>query len=199
MKNRLTFKEFVNESRADELGLEHQQQSDKLANLMVGRFQPPTLGHLKVLKSLSKKNGYPVIILATRPKKKDPKKYPFESSVIKMMFEEVIKNEKFVAGYREIPTGSIVEVFNQVRPDYEPILWGAGSDRIKGYKRQVDSYKYDLNGHPDLDVFEIKRDEDSISATKVRESLLNGDEKLFQSMMPKYLWSYFETLKSQLS
>lgn len=198
MKNLPSFDDFVNESRAQELGLQNEQHGNQKVNFMIGRFQPPTLGHLKVLEQLSKKNGHPVVIIAVRPKKRNLDKQPFEPALMKQMMNDIVKEYKNIVDYREIPYGSIVEIYNALRPEYEPILWGTGSDRLKPYKNQVDKYRFDMNSDPDFDTFEIKRDEDNISASKVRKALEESDYKTFKKMMPKVLWQYYETLKGQL-
>jgi hypothetical protein len=91
-------------------------------------------------------------------------------------------------------------MFNELRPKYEPVLWGTGSDRLKSYGFQVnnDSYRDQLNARADFGLFEIPRTDDNISATQVRNALLDGDEKTFQQMTPKAIHGMYKELKSKL-
>ena len=190
----------VDESLDEALKVDHKEPGKKKVNIMVGRFQPPTLGHLKVLKAISKENGHPVIVLTVRAKKVDKTKTPFETETIEMMFNDLAKKYDFVEGIRVIDAAAIDKIFNELRPEYEPILWGTGTDRLKGYSRQAEKeeYRKDLGVDDAFGMYEIKRDEDNISASKVRAAIKADDEKLFQSMVDKALHGYFPELKTQL-
>jgi predicted nucleotidyltransferase len=91
-------------------------------------------------------------------------------------------------------------MFNELRPNYEPVLWGTGSDRMKSYGYQVnnDSYRDQLNARADFGLFEIPRTDDNISATQVRNALLDGDEKTFKKMTPRAIHRMYGVLKSEL-
>ena len=91
-------------------------------------------------------------------------------------------------------------MFNAMRPTYEPVLWGTGSDRMKTYGFQVnkDSYREDLGVRSDFGLFEIPRTDDNISATQVRNAMLDGDEKLFKQLTPKAIHGMYKELKSKL-
>ena len=75
-----------------------------------------------------------------------------------------------------------------------------GSDRMKTYGFQVnkDSYREDLGGRSDFGLFEIPRTDNNISATQVRNAMLDGDEKLFKSTTPKALHKMYSELKKKL-
>ena len=187
------------------LKLNHVEQGKELVNMFVGRFQPFTLGHAKVLEALHKENGYPVVVLLVKAKNAKPKKgdefsKPYSSETQIEMFNNVKKQYKFLKEILIVPTGGIDTIFNALRPKYEPVLWGTGSDRMTSYGYQVnnDSYRDQLNCRADFGLFEIKRTDDNISATKVRNALLDGDEKLFQSMTPKAIHNMYDSLKSKL-
>jgi len=91
-------------------------------------------------------------------------------------------------------------MFNMMRPKYEPVLWGTGTDRIKVYSYQVDKQEYrnDLGVRPDFGLFEIPRTGNNISATQVREAILDGDEKLFKKLTPKEIHGMYNELKTKL-
>ena len=87
-----------------------------------------------------------------------------------------------------------------MRPKYEPVLWGTGSDRMRTYGFQVDKQEYrdDLGVRDDFGLFEIPRTGKNISATQVRNAMLDGDEKLFKKLTPNPLHSMYAELKSKL-
>ena len=87
-----------------------------------------------------------------------------------------------------------------MRPKYEPVLWGTGSDRMKVYGYQVDKQEYrdDLGVREDFGLFEIPRTGKNISATQVRNAMLDDDEKLFKKLTPKEIHSMYPVLKNTL-
>lgn len=116
------------------------------------------------------------------------------------MFKKVQKQYKFLKEIIVLPSAAIDKMFNALRPKYEPILWGTGTDRMKSYGYQVnnDSYRDQLNVNKDFALFEIPRSDDNISATNVRNAMLDGDEKTFKKMTPKGIHKMYSTLKSEL-
>lgn len=201
LHNNIKSKMSVNEA----LTVKHAEHGKEPVNIFVGRFQPFTLGHAKVLETIHKQNGYPVIVLLVKSKnpkykKGDEFRKPYDTDLQVKMFKQVQKQYKFLKEIVIIPTGGIDTIFNALRPKYEPILWGTGSDRMKSYGYQVnnDSYRDQLNVNSDFGLFEIPRTDDNISATKVRNTLLDGDEKAFRSMTPKALHKMYDVLKSEL-
>ena len=71
---------------------------------------------------------------------------------------------------------------------------------MKTYGFQVNNQKYrdELGVDDDFRLEEIPRTDDNISATKVRNALLDGDEKLFRKMTPKSLHKMYKQLKAKL-
>ena len=116
------------------------------------------------------------------------------------MFMQVQKQYPFLKEIFVIPTAGIDVMFNEMRPKYEPVLWGTGTDRFKTYGYQVnnDKYRDELGVLPEFGLYEIKRDDEDISATKVREALLANDKKTFDKMTPKSLSPLFNELKQKL-
>lgn len=184
------------------LKVDYPEQGKKLVNMFVGRFQPFTLGHAKVVETIHKQNGYPVVILlvkAKNKKKEDAFKRPYdEETQIKMI--ESLKSKYPIEDVFVIPTGGIDTMFNAMRPKYEPVLWGTGSDRMKTYGFQVNKpeYREDLGVRPDFGLFEIPRTGSNISATQVRNAMLGGDEKLFKKLTPKAIHNMYGELKQKL-
>jgi hypothetical protein len=132
-------------------------------------------------------------------KKEDAFKRPFDESLQVSMIKKVMK-EYPIENVFVINTGAIDKMFNELRPKYEPVLWGTGSDRLKTYGFQVNNPKYreDLGVDDDFRLEEIPRTDDNISATKVRNSLLDGEELVYRSMVPKSMYGMFRILKTEL-
>ena len=184
------------------LKVDYPEQGKKLVNMFVGRFQPFTLGHAKVVETIHKQNGYPVVILlvkAKNKKKEDAFKRPYDEATQVAMINS-LKSKYPIEEVFVIPTGGIDTMFNAMRPKYEPVLWGTGSDRMKTYGYQVDKQEYrdDLGVRDDFGLFEIPRTGKNISATQVRNAMLDGDEKLFKKLTPKALHNMYAELKSKL-
>lgn len=184
------FESIINEA----LKLNTTEHGSKKVNIFAGRFQPFTEGHMKVVEQLYKENGLPTFILIVRGGKADPAKNPFDEDTQLAMVGAIQSN--MIEGAAVINTAGIDTIYNAVRPAYEPVLWGAGTDRLKAYKYQIDKYKEELNALPELDAFEIKRSDEDISATKVREALKIDDEATFKRMTPKGMHKLYDQLKT---
>jgi len=185
------------------LKVNHTEGGKTPVNMFVGRFQPFTLGHAKVLETIHKENGFPVVVFlvkAKAQKKGDEFSKPYDEKTQIEMFNNVKKQYQFLKEIYVIPTGGIDTMFNEMRPKYEPVLWGTGSDRMISYGYQVnnDSYRDQLNVRADFGLFEIPRTDNDISATAVRNALLAGDEKLFKTLTPKAIHSMYFELKTKI-
>lgn len=158
-------------------------------NIFVGRFQPLTNGHLKVLENLYRQNSKGVLLLIVQSK--EPY---FPKSLQHKMIREIIKQYDFVKGFYSLPNAGIDTVFNEVRPAYEPVLWGFGTDRAKSYNNQIqkDIYRSELDVRQDFQGYEIKRADEDISSTRVRLALKENNLNEFKKFMPECTWKFFE-------
>ena len=171
-------------------------------NMFVGRFQPFTLGHAKVVETIHKQNGYPVVIFLIKSKTKkaeDAFKRPYDEDTQLDMLQK-LKSSYPIQDVFILPTAAIDQMFNAMRPKYEPVLWGTGTDRMKVYGFQVnkDEYRQDLNCREDFQLFEIPRTGKNISATQVREAMLADDLKLFKKLTPRGIHDMYDELKQKL-
>jgi cytidyltransferase-like protein len=203
-KNFITHDKVMNSEKITEaLKVNYKEQGKEKVNIFVGRFQPFTLGHVKVLETLYKKNGHPVIVFLVKSntvKKEDAFKRPYDVDTQIEMFNNVQSEYSFLKKVIVVPSAAIDVMFNELRPTYEPVLWGTGSDRMKAYGYMVnnDKYREDLGVLPEFGLYEIQRGDDDISATKVRQALMDGDVKEFSKMTPRSLHSMFNDLKDKL-
>jgi len=185
------------------LKVKYPDQGKQKVNIFVGRFQPFTLGHAKVLQSLHDQNGLPVVVFLVKSKtakKEDAFKRPYDEHMQMQMFKAVQRQYKFLKDIIMVPFAAIDTLFNELRPKYEPVLWGTGSDRIDSYSGQAykETYREQLNVLPEFGMHEIHRTDDNISATKVRNAMLDDDFKAFASMTPKALHPMYTELQSAL-
>lgn len=184
------------------LNVKYPNQGKKLVNMFVGRFQPFTLGHAKVVKAIYEQNGYPVVIILVKSKTRkaeDAFKRPYDEQTQMEMLDQV-KKELPIEDVFIIDRGAIDVMFNTLRPKYEPVLWGTGTDRIASYAGQVEkpTYRSELNCREDFQLFEIPRTGKNISATQVRNAMLEDDFKLFKKLTPKSIHGMYNDLKSKL-
>ena len=184
------------------LTVKHKEQGNKPVNIFVGRFQPFTLGHAKVLESLYKENKLPIVIFlikGSKKKKDDAFKRPYSEEMQIQMLNK-LKKKYPIEDVIVLNSPAIDNIFNALRPKYEPVLWGTGSDRMKAYGYQVNNEKYreDLGVRQDFSLYEIPRTGKNISATQVRNALLDDNQKLFQKLVPKEIHSMYEELKKVL-
>ncbi len=184
------------------LKVNHTEQGKTPVNMFVGRFQPFTLGHAKVLETIHRENGFPVVVFLVKSKVKKGEEFskPYDEKTQVDMFNQVKKQYPFLKEIYVVPNAAIDTLYNEMRPKYEPVLWGTGTDRMKGYGYMVnnDSYRDQLNARADFGLFEIPRTDDNISATKVRNAMMDGNEKDFQAMTPKAIHGMYKELKSKL-
>jgi nicotinamide mononucleotide adenylyltransferase len=206
--NVMDFQSFLKKTHIQEANSEFEQeifeglnlyttkQGKKKVNIFVGRFQPFTLGHAKVFETLHKENKLPVVVLIVRSGKKPDAKAPFDEDTQMRLFAAMTKEYKFLEAIFITTNAAIDSIFNSLRPAYEPVLWGTGTDRFSSYSKQISRYKDELNALDELEAYEIKRGDEDISATKVRNSLLIGDQDTFRKMVPKSIHKFFKELQS---
>jgi hypothetical protein len=192
VKNRTT-PTVLNEA----LNVPHKEKGKKPVNMFVGRFQPFTLGHVKVFEKMYKENGLPVVVYMVRGGRPDPEKRPFDEDIQQAMFAKMKKQYPFLEASFVVPNGAIDTMFAAARPTYEPMMWGYGTDRKKSYGAMINkqSYRDELGVDPSFKGFEIKRGEENISASKVRNALKIDDEKTFKKMTPKSIHKFYKPLQ----
>jgi nicotinamide mononucleotide adenylyltransferase len=182
------------------LNVPYKEQGKKPVNIFVGRFQPFTLGHVKVFEQMYKKNGLPTVVFLVRSGKPDPEKTPFDEELQQAMFAEMAKQYPFLEAAFVVPKAGIDDLFAAVRPAYEPMMWGFGTDRKKNYEYMINKpeYREQLGVDPDFKGYEIFRTDDDVSASKVRNALKIDDEKTFKKMTPKSIHKFYKTLQDTL-
>ena len=171
-----------------------EQPAEELPPLTVvfGRFNPPTVGHEKLLKSAKRISaGGDIKIYPSRSQ--DPKKNPLDPDIkvsyMKKMFpefEETIINDKDMK--------TIFNVLVAANEDgYTSINIVVGSDRQAEFENLAQKYNGDLYTFDQIRVISAGvRDADAegvegMSASKMRKAVLDDDFKSFRRGTPKTL------------
>lgn len=155
-------------------------------NIIVGRFQPITKGHLKCIKYIWEKYNTPTVILMIDTKVPN-ERHPFTSNILVPMYKELFKSSPMIADILLVKNADIVTNHELLMSKgYEAKLWVCGTDRYDSYKKLAEKY-HDKAGLPnDFEVIEIKRTDEDESATKARQCLIDGDEKGFYKIFPDH-------------
>jgi cytidyltransferase-like protein len=183
----------------EKLDVTYVERGKQKVNIFVGRFQPFTKGHIKSMQDAFLQNELKTVLVIVR-NKNDEKSY-FEDSILVKMSEQICESfDKIIEGKVIVDQASISKIFNALRPKYEPVLWIMGTDRMKTYMYQINKLEYrnTLNVLPEFKQFEIKRNSDDISSTKVREFLKIEDVKSFKESVPVCIHDMYEELKNNL-
>ena len=153
----------------------------------IGRFQPLTLGHMKMIDELKKFKKAYIFIVKGKKTSKDKDKNPFDFDLQKEMIKKVAPKINVI----EIPSGFFVNEIEKL-PEKEFYLL-CGSDRVKGYERMLNYLE-----NKKVNILEIPRSDEDISATKVRQALKDDNKKEFEKMTPKEIHNYYDKLKEYL-
>jgi len=176
----------------------------KRVNVIIGRFQPFTKGHYFLVTAAANK-GLPSVICMINSKNID-EKHPFPTKMLVDLYGPFFENDANILEVIPVQSADIVKVSDTLRQKgYEIASWSCGTDRLPAYTKMADKY-HDLAGlSDDFQMIEVSRDEssaDNISATKVRNALLNDDRDLFDKLMPEGsvfdMDTMYQTLKDQI-
>ena len=171
-----------------------EQPAEELPPLTVvfGRFNPPTVGHEKLLKSAKRISaGGDIKIYPSRSQ--DPKKNPLDPntkvSYMKKMFPEF---EESIINDEEMKT--IFNVLVTANEDgYSNVNIVVGSDRQAEFENLAQKYNGELYNFDLIRVVSAGvRDADAegiegMSASKMRKAVIDNDFKSFRSGTPKTL------------
>jgi hypothetical protein len=171
---------------------EDQSQETPPLTIVFGRFNPPTVGHDKLLKSARRISaGGDVKIYPSRTQ--DPKKNPLDPdmkiSFMKKMFpdfKEIIINDDNMRSIFDV-------LINANEEGYSSVNIVVGSDRQAEFENLAQKYNGDLYNFDLIRVVSAGvRDADAdgvegMSASKMRKAVLDDDFKSFRRGTPKTL------------
>ena len=147
------------------------KQQAKRAAVVVGRFNPPTIGHYAVFDQVKKfirsnptlrLEAVPVVVVVDgKETGKDKNKNPLTAAE-RVAF---MKGSGNADGIKFLVASNAMEAFKEVRrAGFEPVAIAAGSDRADKYLEMLDKY-FTTNDGKSIDHYQIElaRDEDSTS------------------------------------
>jgi len=169
------------------------EAKDKGVTFTFGRFNPPTVGHMKLaakMKSVSR--GHDVQIFTSHTT--DKKKNPLTNKQIRQFMNPMLPSGIDV---QRTDAKTVFDVVTNLHDQgYEHIQMVVGSDRIKEFNNLLNKYNGVKARHGYYKFKTIKvisageRDPDSkgidgMSASKMRQLVSVGDEKTFVDSLPR--------------
>ena len=169
---------------------------ERTAVFTFGRFNPPTIGHQKLIQSVNKvarkKGGKPFIFASySQDKKKNPLTHNQKMHYLSKMFPSEMRGQKPVL--TKLNTAIDVAVHLN---DYDHLVMVVGSDRVDDFQNLLSKYNgVDArHGRYDYKTIEVvsagDRDPDAegvtgMSASKMRAAAGSGDYDSFKLGLPK--------------
>lgn len=158
-----------------------------------GRFNPPTIGHQKLLDNTARiarfwGADYFIYPTHTQKKPKDPLASDRKVEWMRLMYPNHAKN---IIYDREINT--FIKLLQKLQIEYDEVVWVAGSDRVPAYQGILQQYNgIEFTYRTAKCVSAGTRDPDAegaagMSASKMREAAKNVQTSKFMDGIPKAL------------
>ena len=170
------------------------EAKESTAVFTFGRFNPPTIGHQKLLQAVQKvarqKSGKTFIFGSfSQDKKKNPLSHQQKMKYLKQMFPNEMRGNKPVSGLR-----TAIEVAVYLN-SYDNLVMVVGSDRVSEFQKLLDTYngveaRHGMYSFKKIEVVSAgDRDPDAegvtgMSASKMRAAAAAGDMDSFQKGLP---------------
>jgi len=160
-----------------------------------GRFNPPTIGHEKLIKkviSQSSSNNFRIYVSQSSDPKKNPLQYREKVQLMRKMFPKygrnIIFNKKVVNVF-----DILVDLYNQ---GFQKVTMVVGSDRVPEFRKLMSKYNgvkarhgfYEFDTINTVSAGERDPDADDVSgmsASKMRAAASAGDLDSFSKGLPK--------------
>jgi hypothetical protein len=174
---------------------EFNEQKGKSVVFTFGRFNPPTIGHEKLIKkviSQSKENNYRIYVSQSSDPERNPLQYKEKVQIMRKMFPKygrnIIFNKKIINVFN-----ILVDLYDQGFTDVTMVV---GSDRVPEFKRLMNSYNgkkarhgfYEFDSISTVSAGDRDPDADDVSgmsASKMRAAAKAGDLDSFSNGLPK--------------
>ena len=158
-----------------------------------GRFNPPTIGHEKVINKVKSQptNDYKIFLSRSNDPKKNPLSPRDKLSIMKKMFPSHARNIEINQ------TNMILDIATMLyKKGYSDVTMVAGSDRVREFETMLTKYNGVSSRHGMYNFDNIKvvsageRDPDAdgasgMSASKMRAAAAKGDIKSFEKGLPR--------------
>lgn len=151
-------------------------------NIIIGRFQPLTNGHLKCIKEVWDDAGVPTIIAMIETSSADSR-HPFLSKQLVPLYKRMFKNNAMIADIVTVKNADIVKLGEMLGGmGYEICSWVCGDDRYDKYKYMADRYHDQAHLTDDFKMIRIMRND--VSATLARQYLYEDNLLSFKEITP---------------
>ena len=163
----------------------------KTAVFAFGRFNPPTIGHEKLIDAViavNQREGGTAFIYGSHTQ--DPRKNPLTHKQKFKYLKEMFSGRKSIFQSKS-KIKNPLEVASELSGKYNKLIMIAGSDRVSEFKSLLNTYNGKKGGHGSYEFEEIEvksageRDPDAdgasgMSASKMRKAATQGDFDTFQ-------------------
>ena len=173
------------------------EAKDNTVVFSFGRFNPPSIGHQKLLQAIIKKakglGAKPKLYVSySHDTKKNPLTAKHKISYIRKMFPDEIRQIDLKNNSR---IKTVLDVMVKLHGDYDKIVMIVGSDRVREFKKLLNKYNgvdstHGYYKYKDIQVVNAgKRDPDAegatgMSASKMRAAAVSGDYDSFALGLP---------------
>ena len=165
---------------------------EKSVAFTFGRFNPPTIGHEKLINKVKSQstNDYKIFLSRSQDSKKNPLSPDVKLRFMKSIFKQHAKNIELN------PTNMVLDLATMLyKRGYTDITMVVGSDRIREFTNILNKYNGQKNRHGFYDFQSIhvasagERDPDAegatgMSASKMRDAAAKGDFETFKKGLP---------------
>ena len=158
-----------------------------------GRFNPPTIGHEKLIKKVASvpANDYRIYLSRSEDPKKNPLSPQQKLMIMKRMFPQY--SSKIMINKTNMVLDLATDLYNR---GFREIKMVAGSDRVREFETILKKYNNQRNRHGfyNFDKIEVisagERDPDAegatgMSASKMRAAAAKGDLNSFKKGLPR--------------
>lgn len=159
-----------------------------------GRFNPPTVGHIKLaekVKSVAKKNSADYRIFGSSSH--DKRKNPLSPKIKERYMKKILRDKNAVVDSNVKTAFHAMKVLSDA--GYEKIIMVVGSDRVSEFKKSISRY---VGPGKDYDIKEFDvvsagdRDPEAegvtgMSASKMRQAAKDGDINSFRVGLPDHI------------
>ena len=174
------------------------QEAPKTVAFTFGRFNPPTIGHEKLLDKVAsmRADEYLIFVSHTRNPKKDPLEYSLKIAYMQRSFPKHKRNI-IVSKARNIfeILVDLQKMYNPIGNPLKSLIMVVGSDRVKEFEGLINKYNgvKATHGYYNFQNIQVKsageRDPDAegvegMSASKMRVAAADSDFDSFKQGTP---------------
>lgn len=173
----------------------------KQVNIIVGRFQPITKGHMKCIEMAYNRLQIPTVIVMVIAKKQDSR-HPFVTYELVDMYKKMFRNNPKIIDIVTAKNANIVDIGRELYDaGYIVRSWTCGTDRYDSYLKMTAKHHDDAMLDDNFELLEIERTDEDISATKLRAAIIDNDYHTFVELFPNVQSPkiYFNKLRAMMS